>query len=488
MGSWTRRDALSGLAVLGGSWLTGCTGGAPVVPPDKVFKMPACMHDAIVESLLNDATTDALPVLQKWLVEKTPTDTLFSAALTIGARVTVVEFDMHAALVVNAAYLMAKRVSPDLQLHPLFYAWDRQYRELARIRGSLPPPLPDIDSTKVPPTADAETKLRAALDAYDPEASEAAVVSLYASGGRAAVLPILTRYGQRNQNAEGHKAIWTAYAIRCMDSLGWDCAPWILRSLVRAYCAKKLNKSTSAFEANLLRLSEVPATFRDGADDSAAVAPLLEVFRVGDAKACVDAVLARLSAGTNRRTIWTALAVAAVELGVRHQETSQSPHELDTVNALRNLQSLSPDPELEKLTLLQAAAWHPEFRANVKTSPKITENLDAITPTSGAVPTLADCLAMLAVDKIEATRKLAAYFKGGGTVEPVIDAYSALIVKQASGDEHHYKYNLALFEEVEAALPEWRSALILGITLRGPDPLDAKWKRYDASQAIIAAL
>lgn len=177
-----------------------------------------------------------------------------------------------------------------------------------------------------------------------------------------------------------------------------------------------------------------------------------------------------------------------MELGVRYQESSVGPHELDAVNALRNLQSLTPDRDTEALTLLQAAAWHPEFRQELAgKTVKVASTLDALTPVAGT-PTLVQALDAIAVDRVDGMRQLLSYLDAGGTVEEIVATYSALIVDRASGDEHHYKYNLALFEEIAAALPEWRRTLILGITLRGPTSRSTKWARYDDARAIIAAL
>jgi hypothetical protein len=44
-------------------------------------------------------------------------------------------------------------------------------------------------------------------------------------------------------------------------------------------------------------------------------------------------------------------------------------------------------------------------------------------------------------------------------------------------DVQHYKYNVALLEEVEAALPEWRGRLLSGLTI--PSALDQLGPRHD---------
>jgi hypothetical protein len=491
MNRLNRRGAIGGILGVGGSWLVGCSTSQEDARSDAAsdggaFVMPACEHDAIVESLLREKT-DALPVLQKWLASGTKADALFAAALTVGARLAVTEDDFHTAMVVNGAYLMSKRVTGKQQLVPLFYVWNKQQRVAANNPGQEARALPPLDAAKIPAASDANARLLEALEAWDAPAAEAAIVALHAAGGREAVIGPLLRYALRNQHQLGHRAIWVVYAVRCMDALGWGCAPWVLRSLVRAINSNRHISSVAAFPLSLARVAEVPAA--EGADDPTVVPAILAVLRVGDASACVDEVLKRLAAGASRRTIWTAFAIAAVELSVRAQESSVGVHELDAINALHHLSALTRDRDIAAAALLQGAAWHPEFRAELSGKTiRFPDNLDAVTPASGAPPTLAEAFAAVAANRIEGTRKLVSFLDAGGRVEEVVAAYTAMILERASGDEHHYKFNVALFEEIEAALPEYRKALILGITLRGPTSISPKWSRHDDTQAILASL
>lgn len=107
---------------------------------------------------------------------------------------------------------------------------------------------------------------------------------------------------------------------------------------------------------------------------------------------------------------------------------------------------------------------------------------------AGAAPDLPAALASLAGGRVDAARALAAYFSGGGATADVIAAWPDVVVARAGADVHHYKFNCALLEEAEAALPEYRAALLLGITLRGPAPSTPRWSRYDTATAIIASL
>ncbi len=475
---WTRRETLAAVAGVSGSWLVGCAREDAPGPSEDV--VPAsCASDAIADSLMAERV-DALPVLKKWLVAGASTDTLYAAALTVGAR-TVVAEELHSALAVQAAYLVSKRVSKELALVPLAYAWNMQHGAVMDFVGRDPlPPL-----AKVPSADTAEAKLIASFDSFDEAGADAAIAALYAHGGRKAVIGPLTRYAPRDHDWLGHTAIWTAHAVRAMDTFGWACAPWVVRSLARAIAAKRKGSSIGAFAANLMRVGEVPSTFRDGKDDPSAVPALLEVFRTGDAKQCVDATIAALVAGKSRRTVWTALAIVAVEVSVRWGETSFGVHELDALNALRHLQGLAPDRDTEALVLLQAAAWRPEFQAFVASkTAKFPERLEALVATPGAAPTLSAVFGSFSGNRIESARLLAAFLAGGGTVQQVTDAYPTILVEHATGDVHNYKFHAALLEELEAALPEWRKTLILGVTLRGPGPTDPKWARYDEARAL----
>lgn len=470
----TRREALGRLAGVVG--LAACGDDVPEPAPARVV-MPACDVDAIVTRMLD--VGDTFPILREELMRGTSTDLLYDAALTAWSRVIYESVDMHAALVVHAARLLSSRVSQGEALVPLFRAWVQ--------KGGAEVVWP-LNESDVPTAEDAPVALLDALEAWDTERAEGAMLALYAAGGREAVVEPIARYGQRNHVWVGHDAIWAAHAIRALDSVGWGCAPHVLRSLARAFTVGPEGASTGAFEANLQRLGEVPTDWRVGVDDPLVVPALLDVFRVADSEGCVDEVLRRLADGVSARTLWTALAVTAVDQAIRWQEDSFAVHELDTINALRNLQSLTRDPDTEILALLQAAAWRPEFRVKVDgRAPRVEEGIDALVRSSTPEAELPPIFEAIASDRVEAARRLASYLDQGDVVD-VISAWPDVVVRYASEDAHHYKFHIALIEEAEASLPEWRDTLMLGITIRGPTTAQAPWERYDEARDIIDEL
>ncbi len=465
-------------------------GGAPDAPdaPDVFVAAavePGCADDAVVRSLIDEPTDPFVP-LRRWLMAGVDPMALYRATLAAGARVVPPDDDMHGVMGVGAARLLSARVRTEHRLMPLFRTWVDQHQAVGSARRAARPALPD--TPPLPRSADAAGTLVRAWEAWDSNAADAAMQTLYDAGGRAAVIAPLALYAQRNHDWVGHRVIWTAHAIRSLDALGWGCARPVLRSLARVYASNRSMASTAAFDANRLRLPSIRRDWGVGADDPGRVPALVAILREGDASACVSAVVSAIASGLGTRTLWTALALSAVELSVRRQESSFGVHELDTLNAFRFLSTMAPDPDTRLLMLLQAAAWRPEFRVLARGPVIFEEPLLSVTPRPGRPPDLTTALASLSGDHIEATHTLAAYFAGGGSTADLIAAWPDIVVARAGSDVHHYKFNCALLEEAEAALPEYRPALLLGITLRGPSPSTPRWSRYDDATAILASL
>src|SRR5436190_3644779 len=144
-------------------------------------------------------------------------------------------FALHCVFVVHSAHLISLEAPDDSRLLPLFFvlddfkaSQDRDARQpsgdytMREIRGHL----------SVPDRAAAD--LMRAMQAWDAEAAERAVVSLARSRTGGEVFAMLWRYGARDYRNIGHKAIFVANACRTLHAIGWQHAEPVLRSLVLA--------------------------------------------------------------------------------------------------------------------------------------------------------------------------------------------------------------------------------------------------------------
>jgi hypothetical protein len=468
------------MAGMAGLVAVGCDDASSAAAPPKAPAGSAASCDDVVESLLSRPDDPFVP-LRQWLEQGVSPDRLFAAALEVGALRVPPDGDLHGVLGVGAGRVLAQDVVDEHPLMPLFRAWHDQHF----VAKATTPPLPELG-----PLGPAETaELIAAWEGWDEDAADHAMVALYRAGGRDAVVGPLTLYGQRNHDWVGHTTIWTGHALRTLDAFGWSCAEPVLRHLARAIAANEVASRTSAFSESRALVSAMPSDWQNGTDDPSRVTQLAAILRDGDAETCRMALLDALHDGVSPRTLWTALAIVAIELSVRWQHASWGVHELDTLNAFRHIQAITPDPQTRAVALLQAAAWRPEFQAFVAPDPPvIAETLDALVPSAGAAPDLDAVLMLMGGNQVEAAHALAAYFAGGATADSIMGPWADVVVKHAGADVHHLKYHAALLEETRAALPEWRTTMLIGMAMRNPAPTDPAWPRYDEATAIIDAL
>src|SRR5205823_5518923 len=108
-----------------------------------------------------------------------------------------VGFKFHAVLVVNSAHL-ASLASPDSDRWlPIFWALDYFKSAQAQTEKESHWRMRAVDDARVPTPAQAREAFTRAMDAWDEEAADAAVVGLARSAGPRAVFDLLWRYGAR---------------------------------------------------------------------------------------------------------------------------------------------------------------------------------------------------------------------------------------------------------------------------------------------------
>src|SRR2546426_8751591 len=76
--------------------------------------------------------------------------------------------------------------------------------------------------------------LAAALEGWDGERAERAAATMARHGRASDAFAMLWRYGARDYRNIGHKAIYVANAQRTLQTIGWQHAESVLRSLVQS--------------------------------------------------------------------------------------------------------------------------------------------------------------------------------------------------------------------------------------------------------------
>src|SRR5205807_4071796 len=88
-----------------------------------------------------------------------------------------------------------------------------------------------VDESKVPASHKAKSAFIEAMDNWDEAAADSAVTGLARTAGAHELFEIFCRYGARDFREIGHKAIYVANGWRTLQTIGWQHAEPVLRSL-----------------------------------------------------------------------------------------------------------------------------------------------------------------------------------------------------------------------------------------------------------------
>lgn len=270
---------------------------------------------------------DALNTLARWLAD-TPRGRIveglverirggleagpLAAAITQAASLSVqpypdVGFKYHAVLGMQAVQRASVSFAGTERWLPLFWAADylkqSQAAESRQTRWGGPTML------RRPPAREARARrsLVDALESWDRESAEAAVVAYADTGARDEVFDLLFRYAARDFRSIGHKTIAACNAHRMLPAMGWANREAILRSLAAAVQnhegdpnpATDPGRADRAWIRNREHVETLPARRAEGDADPAAARDFLQVLRSDDRTEAADLALTLLRRGVS---------------------------------------------------------------------------------------------------------------------------------------------------------------------------------------------
>jgi hypothetical protein len=383
-------------------------------------------------------------------------------------------FALHCVFVIHSAHLIGLEAPPESRLLPLFYALDNfkaaQERDaraatgdfvMREMRGALPPP------------ARAAAQFTEAMDAWDIEQAERAVVSLARHRGAAEILEMLWRYGARDYRNIGHKAIYVANAARTLHAIGWQHAEPVLRSLVlslldfgREQQVNGYGFDNQCYAGNLKRQREAFPKLDDGwvaeGADAAATRSLLGVLReASPEEACADVAARLVKRQTAAGAVWDAVHLSSAELRMRLGRGGAivGLHAVTSANALRHAWLAAAAPQTRFLMLLQAAGWIAQFRrwAEMRDNGLRKFSIAEMEP-AAAGSTVEDTLSGIPSDLDgAASRVLRLAREQPGRQEFFTASLRSTIAK--ADEVHYYKYAAALVEDIPLVNAEWQPHL-----------------------------
>jgi hypothetical protein len=433
-------------------------------------------------------SSDSEPLVR--LIEKTPRDQLLEsvarrirtgtsyqqllAALMLagvrGIQPRPVGFKFHAVLVVNSAHLATLAAEDRDRWLPLFWSLDNYKSSQERNAREGNWSMSAIDEARLPSATQARQRFIEAMDNWDEEGADRAVVALVRSSGAAEVSELFWRYGARDFRDIGHKAIYAANGWRTLQTIGWRHAEPVMRSMAYALLeheggnpAQRDAEPDRPWRENIRRASRIRTDWHLGRAAPSAATELLATLRTANFSDAGERIVTLLNFGASPRNIWDGLFMAAGELLMR-QPGIVGLHCVTSVNALRFAYQSSGNDETRRLMMLQAAAFLTLFRARMERTRMAelrVDTLEPLQPDQSGPGAVEEIFAEINRDRVRAARKTLAVLRSDRAdgARALMAAARRLIFLKGN-DSHDYKFSSAALEDFFHATPAWNDRFL----------------------------
>jgi hypothetical protein len=468
---WQRRQVLAGsLAGLGGlalgdgrSEAAAPAGGRGVTFDPAVERLVRLIEETPREELVD--------VAAKQIRAGAGYRELLGATFLAGVRrirARPVGFEFHCVLAIHSAHLAAQGGPASERFLPLLWAMDtfKDAQATKRRKGESDWVLPALDGARLPPASQARTRYGEAMASWDVEAADVAVAALVRSTPAEQIRDLLFRNGARDFRDIGHKAIYAANGWRTLQTIGWQHAEPVLRSLTFACLehegsnpAQRDASADRPWRENLERVKKIRPGWSQGKADPAAVRELVAGLRRSSPADSSAAVAKLLGAGIAPVSIWDGLFLFASEQVMRHHEIV-SLHGVTTTNALHQAFHLAGQPETRLLMLLQAAAFLTMFRDERDDTYQDGPRLDTLEPQASKqapADTVREVFTDVGPETPRAARTaLALLGRDPNQGAALVTEGRRLLFAKGRGS-HDYKFSSAVFEDFTSVSPAHRA-------------------------------
>jgi hypothetical protein len=474
----TRRQVLTAAAGL--SWVA-CAGGAPPVQHvQKKGGAPAAgaSSDEELARIFEDAPRDrALRVAAEQL-KAGRSQQLILDALTIAAARQIrprpyLGPAFHAVMMLPATQTAAAKSGAA----PLLWAIDnfKESQERDRAEGGVP--------FGVAPAAPAGMEISRALDEWDEENADRAIVALHKNSGREEVFRRLWKYGARDYRDIGHKSILLAGAWQLTKTMPWKSAQPLLRSVALGLLHREEAKKP---DLEWQRNHELLAT------PGPATAPIdalsfLATLRASSEDEAVRAAAALRGLRANHAPIWEAIHLFSMELAIRLPDNIVALHAVTTAAALDAIRRAAPTDKERELVLLHAvgrAVAFSDYAKNIPakgSTPAVTCPIDQLEPTTSDKSPL-DLIRSGAGE--ERSRAVLATLKNPGGREQVFAVLRQTVLTGAD-ESHDYKLSEAVFDQLEHLSPNTAALYLAASAVRFPRDTGKPSERSERIRAYL---
>ena len=380
-----------------------------------------------------------------------------------------VGFKYHTVLALQSVHLTALNLPDEERWLPVFWALDYFKRAQERERRQTgwtmgPEPAPSAGTAEA-----ARRRLIDALDRWDLEAVDPAILDFARLAMPEQLSEVLFRYGIRDLRAIGHKTIAVQNVHRLLPIVGSKYAPPVIRSLAAALQnhgsdpnpATRDLPSDRTWREFQAMLGEIPKTWKQGYRDDAARNELVRTLREVSELDAGRAVIDLLKRGVATESIWEGLFATAAELVLRRPSVVPV-HAQTSANAFHYVFRHARVEDTQLLALLQSAAFMPSFRrriGNARPDLRIDE-LEPLAATGNGADMLRGAFSELPSDRTSGARKALHYLQHGGSADALAASARRHLARNGRY-AHDYKFTEAALENHREMAPSaWRDRVL----------------------------
>lgn len=362
-----------------------------------------------------------------------------------------------------------------------YFKWAQQ-----EVKSYHAAPMAELPASRLPPPGQAAAELARAMDGFEGDRAEAALVSMYRAGQREAMIAELFRYGSKDFRHIGHKVIHVANGLRALAFAGWQHGEVVVRSMAQTLALHyqvKGHDADSAWPRNLRAMERLRPDWQrgQGSDEASheATLALLVGFRTASAEAICDQVIEQINRGVGPRAIWDAMLLSSAELMMNNPTGIEALHAVTASNAAYATFRASVSERDRRLVLLQNAARLAEFHRYVewwaqrrKPAVRHAIALEKLEPEPyGGSP--AEALAAIHGDIAASPERSLRAARGTLALLSEHPAELASFARRsldwalaAAKDTHDLKLTMAALEDASHLSPNWRARFLAACSLR----------------------
>ena len=363
---------------------------------------------------------------------------------------------LHCVMMVEASFQLAEASPGEEWLPVLWNMYDYKLsqednrRELGE-EWILGPP-PRVKRIGVP---EARREFVAAMEAWDVDRADRAIVALAQSANHAELFETIWPVACRCYAFIGHKMIYAAQLERVVRRIGGPVVVPALRSLTMALL---VGRNTTAFDSGRELAPRFPAAWERGKEEPQKSLELMLELRTMSPRESQQRIVAAFRDGLGPRTVWDALRLFGSELFMRRPGRSASQgrsallpvHAVTVTNAFGHAYRNAKSEQTRRMAILQAAAWLSAMRDDL--------------------------------------RNIVGLIDAPATLEVSVDLAQLRTSLFRKGQEHHqFKYAAAIAEESAAINSRWASRILAPAAEYLAHPTDEVTEIYRKSHSALVA-